>query len=154
MSIALRKRYAAGLRAKYNMNYDQTGISLTVVKMELPIVDSNIKVVGLPSMINLDMDINEEGDTLFDVLKNDEANMPDESFNTKDILKTKLLGLLTCLDEREKTIIEDYFGLTGSPRTLEDIGGDFNLTKERVRQIKEKSLRKLRNLSSDLFEWM
>jgi RNA polymerase primary sigma factor len=112
------------------------------------------RFVGLPSMINLDMDINEEGDTLFDVLKNDEANMPDESFNTKDILKTKLLGLLTCLDEREKTIIEDYFGLTGSPRTLEDIGGDFNLTKERVRQIKEKSLRKLRNLSSDLFEWM
>jgi RNA polymerase primary sigma factor len=108
----------------------------------------------LPSMIDLDMDINEEGDTLFDVLKNDEADMPDESFNTKDILKTKLLGLLTCLDEREKTIIEDYFGLTGSPRTLEDIGGDFNLTKERVRQIKEKSLRKLRNLSGDLFEWM
>jgi RNA polymerase primary sigma factor len=112
------------------------------------------RFTGLPSMIDLDMDINEEGDTLFDVLKNDEADMPDESFNTKDILKTKLLGLLTCLDEREKTIIEDYFGLTGSPRTLEDIGGDFNLTKERVRQIKEKSLRKLRNLSSDLFEWM
>jgi RNA polymerase primary sigma factor len=112
------------------------------------------RFVGLPSMINLDMDINEEGDSLFDVLKNDSADMPDEAFNTKDILKTKLLGLLTCLDEREKTIIEDYFGLTGSPRTLEDIGGDFNLTKERVRQIKEKSLRKLRNLSSDLFEWM
>jgi RNA polymerase primary sigma factor len=112
------------------------------------------RFVGLPSMINLDMDINEEGDTLFDVIKNDGADMPDQTFNTKDILKTKLLGLLNCLDGREKTIIEDYFGLTGSPRTLEDIGGDFNLTKERVRQIKEKSLRKLRNLSSDLFEWM
>jgi RNA polymerase primary sigma factor len=112
------------------------------------------KFTSLPSMIDLDMDINEEGDTLFDVLKNDDADMPDESFNTKDVLKTKLLGLLTCLDEREKVIIEDYFGLSGSPRTLEDIGGDFNLTKERVRQIKEKSLRKLRNLSGDLFEWM
>ena len=108
----------------------------------------------LPSMIDLDMEINEEGDSLFDVIRNDEADMPDEAFNTKDILRTKLLGLLTCLDERERVIIEDYFGLTGSPRTLEDIGGDFNLTKERVRQIKEKSLRKLRNLSSDLFEWM
>lgn len=112
------------------------------------------KFASLPSMINLDMDINEEGDSLFDVIKNDEADMPDESFNTKDILRTKLLGLLTCLDERERVIVEDYFGLTGTPRTLEDIGGDFNLTKERVRQIKEKSLRKLRNLSSDLFEWM
>lgn len=112
------------------------------------------KFASLPSMINLDMDINEEGDSLFDVIKNDEADIPDESFNTKDILRTKLLGLLTCLDERERVIVEDYFGLTGTPRTLEDIGGDFNLTKERVRQIKEKSLRKLRNLSSDLFEWM
>jgi RNA polymerase primary sigma factor len=112
------------------------------------------KFANLPSMIDLDMNINEEGDTLFDVLKNDSANMPDEAFHTKDILKTKLLGLLTCLDDRERVIIEDYFGLTGTSRTLEDIGGDFNLTKERVRQIKEKSLRKLRNLSSDLFEWM
>jgi RNA polymerase primary sigma factor len=114
----------------------------------------DIKFASLPSMIDLDMEINEEGDNLFDVLKNDDADMPDETFNTKDILKTKLLGLLTCLDERERAIVEDYFGLSGSPRTLEDIGGDFNLTKERVRQIKEKSLRKLRNLSGDLFEWM
>jgi RNA polymerase primary sigma factor len=112
------------------------------------------KFTSLPSMIDLDMEINEEGDNLFDILKNDDADMPDEAFHTKDILRTKLFGLLTCLDEREKVIIEDYFGLSGSPRTLEDIGGDFNLTKERVRQIKEKSLRKLRNLSSDLFEWM
>jgi RNA polymerase primary sigma factor len=114
----------------------------------------DMKFASLPSMIDLDMEINEEGDNLFDVLKNDDADMPDEAFNTKDILKTKLLGLLTCLDDRERAIVEDYFGLSGSPRTLEDIGGDFNLTKERVRQIKEKSLRKLRNLSGDLFEWM
>ena len=114
----------------------------------------DVKFTSLPSMIDLDMQINEEGDNLFDVLKNDDADMPDEAFHTKDILRTKLLGLLTCLDERERAIVEDYFGLSGSPRTLEDIGGDFNLTKERVRQIKEKSLRKLRNLSGDLFEWM
>ena len=112
------------------------------------------KFSTLPSMIDLGMDINEEGDTLFDVLKNDDADMPDEVFNTKDVLKTKLLGILSCLDERERTIIEDYFGLSGTPRTLEDIGEDFNLTKERVRQIKEKSLRKLRNLSGELFDWM
>jgi RNA polymerase primary sigma factor len=112
------------------------------------------KFSTLPSMIDLDMDINEEGDTVFDVLKNDDADMPDEVFNTKDVLKTKLLGILSCLDERERTIIEDYFGLSGTPRTLEDIGEDFNLTKERVRQIKEKSLRKLRNLSGELFDWM
>ena len=114
----------------------------------------DIRFSNLPSMIDLDTEINEDGDSFLDVLKNEDAQMPDESFNSKDVLKTKLLGLLTCLDERERVIIEDYFGLTGTSRTLEDIGTDFNLTKERVRQIKEKSLRKLRNLSGDLFDWM
>jgi RNA polymerase primary sigma factor len=105
-------------------------------------------------MIYLDIDINEEGDTLFDIIKNKDADMPDEVFNSKDLLKSKLIGLLNSLDDREKVIIEDYFGISGSPRTLEDIGGDFSLTKERVRQIKEKALRKLRNDSSVLFDYM
>ena len=109
---------------------------------------------NLPSMVDLDMNINEEGDTLIDIIKNDQADMPDEAFNSKDELKHKLLSLLDVLDERERVIIGDYYGLTGTPRTLEDIGGDFSLTKERVRQIKEKALRKLRNDSSILFEYM
>ena len=108
------------------------------------------KFQNLPSMIDLDMNINDEGDTLVDIIKNDEADMPDEVFNGQDILKTKLIGLLDILDEREKIIIEDYFGLTGTCRTLEDIGTDFNLTKERVRQIKEKAIRKLRHNTKKL----
>ena len=112
------------------------------------------KFQNLPSMIDLDMNINEEGDTLVDIIKNDDADMPDEVFNSKDILKQKLFDILNTLDEREKVIIGDYFGLTGTPRTLEDIGGDFDLTKERVRQIKEKALRKLRNESSILFDYL
>jgi RNA polymerase primary sigma factor len=112
------------------------------------------KFVGLPSMIDLDMNINEDGDTLIDIIKNEDADMPDEIFNSKDILKSELMRLLGSLDEREKIIIQDYFGISGSPRTLEDIGGDFGLTKERVRQIKQKALRKLRNDSSVLFDYM
>jgi RNA polymerase primary sigma factor len=108
----------------------------------------------LPSIIDLDMNINEEGDTLVDIIKNEDADMPDAVFNSKDVLKTELVGLLDILDDREKVIILDYFGLSGTPRTLEDIGSDFNLTKERVRQIKEKALRKLRNESSVLFDYM
>ena len=108
----------------------------------------------LPSIIDLDMTINEEGDTLVDVLKNEEADMPDAIFYNKDVLKSELRGVLNVLDEREKIIILDYFGLSGTPRTLEDIGSDFGLTKERVRQIKEKALRKLRNESSVLFDYL
>ena len=100
------------------------------------------------------MNINEEGDTLVDVIKNEDADMPDAVFNNEDVLKTQLIGLLNVLDERERLIMLDYFGLSGTPRTLEDIGSDFNLTKERVRQIKEKALRKLRNESSVLFDYM
>jgi RNA polymerase primary sigma factor len=64
-----------------------------------------------------------------------------------------MANIMGILNEREKIIIEDYYGISGTPRTLEDIGLDFNLTKERVRQIKEKALRKLRNECLDLFDY-
>ena len=89
-----------------------------------------------------------------DLIKNPDAELPDSIFDTKEILKEKLKEILGILDDREKIIIEDYFGLSGQTRTLEDIGNDFKLTKERVRQIKEKALRKLRNESNDLFEYL
>jgi RNA polymerase primary sigma factor len=112
------------------------------------------KMVNLPYTINLDNPLNEEGDTLLDILVNPNADLADKNLSTEDTLKEKLLNMLDVLDEREKVIIEDYFGLSGSTRTLEDIGTDFDLTKERVRQIKEKALRKLRNETGILFDYL
>jgi DNA-directed RNA polymerase sigma subunit (sigma70/sigma32) len=51
------------------------------------------------------------------------------------------------LDSRERGIISEYFGLSGKPKTLEEIGSGLNLTKERVRQIKEKAVRRLKHSS-------
>lgn len=112
------------------------------------------KYLMLPKTTGLDNYINDEGDTLLDLIENENSVQPDESFNTEGLLKNRLIEIMNILDERERAIIEEYYGLTGTPRTLEDIGGDFNLTKERVRQIKEKALRKLRNESSTLFDYL
>ena len=112
------------------------------------------KFATLPYTINYDNPLNEEGDTLLDVLNNPNAELADANLSTEDTLKDKLLEMLNVLDNRERVIIEDYFGLSGNTRTLEDIGGDFSLTKERVRQIKEKALRKLRNETGSLFDYM
>ena len=116
--------------------------------------DLSSKFATLPKMIDLDMHINEDGDTLIDIIKNDNVESPDEIFSTKDLLKEKMMKIMGVLDSRERVIVEDYYGITGTPRTLEDIGTDFGLTKERVRQIKEKALLKLRNECSDLFEYL
>jgi RNA polymerase primary sigma factor len=112
------------------------------------------KLVSLPYTINLDNPLNDEGDTLIDVISNPNAQLADQLLNEDETVKDKLMDMLSILDERERIIIEDYFGMSGSTRTLEDIGGDFDLTKERVRQIKEKALRKLRNESSVLFDYL
>jgi RNA polymerase primary sigma factor len=112
------------------------------------------KFANLPYTINLENPLNEEGDTLLDIINNPNAELADANLSTEQTLKDKLLSMLDVLDEREKVIIQDYFGLSGSTRTLEDIGNDFDLTKERVRQIKERALRKLRNETGILFDYL
>jgi RNA polymerase primary sigma factor len=112
------------------------------------------KFSSLPSTINLQTQINEDGDMLIDLIENKDSLRPDEYLNSDSQLKDGLFSIMTILDDRERQIVEDYYGISGTPRTLEDIGEDFNLTKERVRQIKEKALRKLRNESGILFEYL
>jgi RNA polymerase primary sigma factor len=128
-------------RAKKEMEFDKDA--------ELP-----DKFATLPYTINLDNPLNEEGDTLLDIINNPHAELADAGLTNDDTLKEKLFDMLNVLDYRERVIIEDYFGLSGNTRTLEDIGGDFSLTKERVRQIKEKALRKLRNETGSLFDYL
>jgi RNA polymerase primary sigma factor len=111
-----------------------------------------------PSCISLDESIDadkDESSTLLDVIPNTNADAPDESFTQKEDLKTELHKMFKVLDEREVFIIQSYFGLTGTPTTLEEIGQELTpeLTKERVRQIRDKALKKLRNESETLFQF-
>lgn len=123
-------------------------------KEDKNIGDVNPKLTNLAHAITFDDHINEEGDTMFDLLEDPDALMPDSNLDGSDMVKKQLLNIMGVLDERENAIVRDYFGIAGTPRTLEDIGGDFGLTKERVRQIKEKALRKLRNESDAIFDYL
>jgi RNA polymerase primary sigma factor len=114
----------------------------------------NSKLQNLPYTVNLGKPINEDGDTLLNLIKNEDAKNPEEIGDTAYQFKQELNKIMGILDDRESIIIGDYFGLSGTPRTLSDIGEDFNLTKERVRQIKEKALRKLRNESRTLLDYI
>ena len=86
--------------------------------------------------------------TLKEVIYDKEAPSAEDSV-MQDTVKTQLNEALAQLSERESEIISNYFGLNGkNPLTLEEIGTMYNLTRERVRQIKEKCIHKLRMSTS------
>ena len=88
-----------------------------------------------------------EENSLLDVLENDGEDTPDQGLMT-DSLRREVQRALSTLTQRESDVITLYFGLNGEhAMTLEEIGEKFNLTRERVRQIKEKAIRRLRHTS-------
>lgn len=88
-----------------------------------------------------------EENRLLDILSNEEAPSPDQSLMSES-LKKEIERALSTLTDREAEVIKLYFGLNGEHSlTLEEIGEKFNLTRERVRQIKEKAIRRLRHTS-------
>jgi RNA polymerase primary sigma factor len=87
----------------------------------------------------------DEETTLYDVILSKDSPSPDKSLLT-DSLRKEIERVLSTLTYREGNIIRLYFGLNGKhPHTLEEIGEEFNLTRERVRQIKEKAIKRLKN---------
>ena len=88
-----------------------------------------------------------EENSVLDVMKNDEQPSPDNMLLSES-LKTEIARALSTLVEREAEVLRLYYGLeTEHAMTLEEIGEKFNLTRERVRQIKEKAIRRLRHAS-------
>jgi RNA polymerase primary sigma factor len=101
---------------------------------------------GKPMSMDAPFNQNDEN-SLHDVLVNDDLPSPDEVLMTES-LKAEIKNALDVLNEREKEVLKLYFGIdTEQALTLEEIGEKFNLTRERVRQIKEKAIRKLRHNS-------
>ena len=98
--------------------------------------------------VSLETPIGEEDDShLGDFIK-DESSMSPEEYATNEILKEEIKSVLMTLQVREQEVLELRFGLIdGTCHTLEEVGKKFNVTRERIRQIEAKALRKLRHPS-------
>lgn len=88
---------------------------------------------------------NEDGGSLYDLLKNESSQNPDKYLLTES-LQLEIFRSLSTLTEREADVVKLFFGLSGKhAHSLEEIGERFGLTRERVRQIKEKAVRRLKH---------
>ena len=108
---------------------------------------SEIERIALDT-ISLESPVGEEDDSkMADFIEDESALAPEES-TAQRLLREQLLAVLDTLTPREQKVIRLRYGLDDShPRTLEEVGREFNVTRERIRQIEAKALRKLRNPS-------
>ena len=109
-------------------------------------VEEVLKIAQEP--VSLETPIGEEEDShLGDFIQDDEASQPSEEASYT-LLREQLEEVLSTLTPREEQVLRMRFGLTdGKPHTLEEVGKEFDVTRERIRQIESKALRKLRHPS-------
>ena len=98
--------------------------------------------------VSLETPIGEEEDSHLGDFVPDERSLSPEEYTTNEILKEEIKSVLSTLQPREQQVLELRFGLIdGTSYTLEEVGKRFNVTRERIRQIEAKALRKLRHPS-------
>ncbi|MCH3923340.1 MAG: RNA polymerase sigma factor RpoD/SigA [Bacteroidales bacterium] len=135
--------------AKLEQEYERTP-NPEEVASELDIPDSEVRESLRHTGKHLSMDAplaNDEDNTMYDFMKNDDGQTP-ESELMYESLKLEINRAISTLTPKEADILKMFFGLEGyTPMTLDEIGEKFDLTRERVRQIKEKAIRRLKHTS-------
>ncbi len=115
-----------------------------VMRMPVEKVKGILKIAQEP--LSLQTPIGEEGDTTFGDFIEDKSAISPANATAYSMLKEQMDDVLSTLTEREEKVLRLRFGIgDGYPRTLEEVGQIFNVTRERVRQIEAKALRKLRH---------
>ncbi len=110
-------------------------------------VDEALSVTGRHVSVDAPFTDDDEN-SLLDILVNDDSPMADKQL-VEESLKREIQAALKHLNERERNIIEAFFGINQPELTLEEIGVKYGLTRERVRQIKEKAIKQLRDNSKN-----
>ncbi len=124
-------------------SYEEIGIGMEISSEK---VGEIVKLSQMP--MSLEMPIGEEGDSHLGDFIEDRAAMSPADVATGALLKQQLQNVLKELSDRERRILVLRFGLEdGRARTLEEVGEEFHVTRERIRQIEAKALRKLRHPS-------
>jgi RNA polymerase primary sigma factor len=118
-----------------------------ILELDIEEVSSTLGIGG--RHVSVDTPLSEgEDNTLIDVMENPNAERAETNIEHKESLKQEIDRSLKTLTERQKEVICFFFGIgVDHPMSLEDIGERFNLTRERVRQIKDKAITKLRSNS-------
>jgi RNA polymerase primary sigma factor len=146
-----------GLTSRINKAYSQleqeferepTAEELSeVLNLEIEEISSTLGITA--RHVSMDSPLADgEDNTLIDVMRNPNAEAADEEVDRNQSLQTEIDRSLNSLTDRQQEVIRYFFGIgVDHPMSLEDIGARFNLTRERVRQIKDKALNKLKSNS-------
>jgi len=124
-------------------SYEEIGRAMDIPSEKVREV---LKLSKMP--LSLEAPIGEEGDSDLGDFVEDRATIPPAEAASRELLKAQLSKVLSELSDRERRVLLLRFGLEDDrPRTLEEVGKEFNVTRERIRQIEAKALRKLRHPS-------
>jgi RNA polymerase primary sigma factor len=118
--------------------------------LELAPADVKKAIKNSGRYISMDAPLSEdEGGNMYDVFLSEDTSSPDKELLTDSLCK-EIERALSTLPRREAAVIRLYFGLNGKhSHTLEEIGEEFNITRERIRQIKEKGINRLKHISKN-----
>lgn len=121
-------------------------------RLDMPVdkISDTMKVSGRHISVDAPF-VEGEDNSLLDILPNDDSPMADANLNQESLSK-EVDRALKQLYDREREILKMFFGIGCQEMTLEEIGAKFDLTRERVRQIKEKAIRRLKGQKSQLLK--
>ncbi len=144
--VELLRRISRYKSSRQHETSRRTAEEEIAAELDIPVEQVTDILTSGQRTLSLDTSLGDGENSLLEMMPDNSQESPD-AMALRNTLKDEISSALSTLDEREQKVIRLYFGLGGggAEMTLEEIGKQFRLTRERIRQIKEKALRKLRH---------